>query len=129
MKGDDIAERLLDFSAQILALTAALPPTAVGKRVGRQLLRAGRSGGANDEEARCAESRADRWPWPPRCPPPRTRSWWRRKSCAASPSTRRRLIERARLSRQAHLTALVTEGNELLAIQEASARTARERAA
>ena len=40
-----------------------------------------------------------------------------------------RLIERARLSRQAHLTALVTEGNELLAILKASARTARERAA
>ena len=118
MKGADIAERLLDFSAQILALIAGLPPTAVGKHVGRQLLRAGTSGGANYEEARCAESRAD----------------FAHKVLVAAKELREsvywlRLIERARLSRQAHLTALVTEGSELLAILKASARTARERAA
>ena len=52
MKGDDIAGRLLGFVGD-------LPQTYVGKHVSRQLTRSSTAGGANSEEARCAESRAD----------------------------------------------------------------------
>ncbi len=59
MKGDDLANRLLDFAVRVIRLIDALPKTAVGKQVGGQLIRAGTSAGANYEEARGAESRAD----------------------------------------------------------------------
>ena len=59
MKGDDIANRLLEFSAQVLRVVSELPNDAAAKHVARQLTRAGTSGGANYEEARGAESRAD----------------------------------------------------------------------
>ena len=59
MKGDDIASRLLEFAARILDVIAGLPQTVLGKHIARQLTRAATSGGANYEEARGAESRAD----------------------------------------------------------------------
>ncbi len=59
MKGDDIAERLIDFAVRIIILVKALPKTAVAKHIGGQLLRSGTSAGANYEEARGAESKAD----------------------------------------------------------------------
>jgi four helix bundle protein len=59
VKGDDIAERLLDFGARVIRLADALPKRLAGKHVGAQLLRCGTSAGANYEEGRGAESRAD----------------------------------------------------------------------
>ena len=59
MKGDDIAERLIDFSVRVIALAEALSDTRSGKHVCGQLLRCGTSAGANYEEGRGAESRAD----------------------------------------------------------------------
>ncbi len=59
MKGDDIAERLLDFAVRVLRLVQALPNTLAGKHISGQLLRCGTSAGANYEEARGGESRAD----------------------------------------------------------------------
>lgn len=59
MKGDDIAERLIDFGVRIITIVNALPKTIVGRHVGGQLLRSGTSAGANYEEARGAESKAD----------------------------------------------------------------------
>jgi four helix bundle protein len=59
MKGDDLADRLLDFAVRTIKLVAALPKTTTGKHIGRQFLRAGTSVGANYEEGRAAESRAD----------------------------------------------------------------------
>src|SRR5438270_7506674 len=59
MKGDDISERLLNFAVRILHLVQALPNTRPGAHISGQLLRAGTSAGANYEEARGAESRAD----------------------------------------------------------------------
>lgn len=59
MKGDNIAERLLDFGVRIITLVNALPKTIVGRHIGGQLLRSGTSAGANYEEARGAESKAD----------------------------------------------------------------------
>jgi len=59
MKGDDIAERLLDFSARIVKLANALPKSTVGMHVCGQIVRSGTSAGANYEEARGAESKSD----------------------------------------------------------------------
>jgi len=59
MKGDDIAERLLEFAARIVKLGGALPQSTVGKHICLQLIRSGTSLGANYEEARGAESKAD----------------------------------------------------------------------
>ena len=59
MKGEDISDRLVDFSVRIIRLVNALPKNLVGKHVSGQLLRSGTSPGANYEEARGAESPAD----------------------------------------------------------------------
>ncbi|MCK5271018.1 MAG: four helix bundle protein [Sedimentisphaerales bacterium] len=59
MKGDDLSERLLDFSIRIIKLSEALPKTAIGKHIYLQIIRSSTSAGANYEEARAAESKAD----------------------------------------------------------------------
>ena len=59
MKGEDISDRLVDFSVRIIRLVNALPKNLIGKHVAGQLLRSGTSPGANYEEARGAESSAD----------------------------------------------------------------------
>ena len=59
MKGDDIADRLVQLAVKVIRVVDALPDTATGKHVAGQLLRAGTSPGANYEEARGAESRRD----------------------------------------------------------------------
>ncbi len=59
MKGDDISDRLLEFAVRIIKLVDALPNTLVGRHIGGQVLRSGTSPGANYEEARGAESKAD----------------------------------------------------------------------
>ncbi|HEC68918.1 MAG TPA: four helix bundle protein [Candidatus Omnitrophica bacterium] len=58
-KGDELAERLLDFAAQIIKFVNTLPKTIIGRYIGGQLLRSGTSPGSNYEEGRGAESRAD----------------------------------------------------------------------
>ncbi len=55
----ELDERLLRYAARVVRLVTALPNTLVGRRIGDQLLRSGTSVGANYEEARGAESRAD----------------------------------------------------------------------
>lgn len=59
MKGDDLAERMLDYAVRVMRLIEALPRSHTGKHVASQLLRAATSAGANYEEARGAESKAD----------------------------------------------------------------------
>src|SRR5262245_59534717 len=59
MKGDDISDRLLDMAARIMRLVQALPKSIGGRHVAAQVLRSGTSAGANYEEARGGESRAD----------------------------------------------------------------------
>ena len=56
---NDLAERLLSYGANVIALVEALPKTIAGNRIGDQLLRSGTSVGANYEEAQAAESRND----------------------------------------------------------------------
>jgi four helix bundle protein len=59
MKGEDIAARLRLFAAGAVQLCRALPDDSAARHIARQLLRAATGGGANYEEARGAESRAD----------------------------------------------------------------------
>ena len=59
MKGDNISLRLEKFAVHVLAVVKALPKGAEGKHISMQLLRCGTSPGANYEEARGAESKAD----------------------------------------------------------------------
>lgn len=55
----DLCERLLTFSARVIRLLDDLPTTKAGREVEGQLVRAAMSVGANYEEARGADSRAD----------------------------------------------------------------------
>lgn len=54
-----IQERCYGFALRVLRLTAALPRSVAGSVIGRQVLRSGTSVGANCEEAKAAQSRAD----------------------------------------------------------------------
>ena len=58
-KANQISERLLDYGVAIIKICARLNKTVIGKHIGNQLLRSGTSVGANYEEARGAQSRAD----------------------------------------------------------------------
>jgi four helix bundle protein len=116
-KGDDIAERLLDVAAAVLRLLPALRKHPAARRVVEQLERCAPAGGANYEEARGAESRAD----------------FVHKVRVALKEVREtrywlRLAQRAALlDSPATLATLVDETNQLVAILTASAKTARTR--
>lgn len=58
-KTNQLSDRLLDFAANMIKITDALPQTVAGRHIGGQLIRAGTSGGSNYEEACGAESRSD----------------------------------------------------------------------
>ncbi len=55
----EIVSRTAKFADRIIQLCLALPNHCVGWEIGRQLVRAGMSVGANVEEAQAAESKAD----------------------------------------------------------------------
>jgi len=59
MNADDLSERPLDFAVRIMDLVEALPQKKTANHCAKQLLRSGTSPGANYEEARAAESKAD----------------------------------------------------------------------
>jgi four helix bundle protein len=59
MKGDELADRLLDFAVRIIELSARLPKNPAGRHIASQIVQAGTSVGAHYEEARGAESKAD----------------------------------------------------------------------
>jgi four helix bundle protein len=114
MKGDDIARRLLSFAVRVLRLVRMLRPDAVGRHVARQLLRSATAGGANYEESRSAESRAD----------------FAHKVSIAAKELREsrywlRLISEADLASAEALGPLTTEAGELLGILTTSANTAK----
>ncbi|MBI5473518.1 MAG: four helix bundle protein [Ignavibacteriae bacterium] len=58
-KGDDIQERLIDFSVAVINLCGTLPDTQAGRHLAGQLLRCGTSPAPNYGEARGAESKND----------------------------------------------------------------------
>jgi four helix bundle protein len=113
MKGDDISERLLDFAVRVLRLVNTLPKSMVGRHVGAQLMRCGTSGGANYEEGRGAESRADFIHKLGVCwKETRESSYWLR------------LIHRSALVKPSLVEDLIQEASELSAILAKSLKTA-----
>jgi four helix bundle protein len=114
--GANIAERLLAFGLVVLRLGSKLPRDSAGRHVAMQLIRSATGSGANYEEARAAESRAD----------------FIHKVGIAAKEAREACYWLGLVQRSgwlaADLRALVREANELSAILGASARTARSRA-
>jgi four helix bundle protein len=113
-RGGDIAERLLALSVAVVGLGEALPKRAMTRHIGLQVVRSVTSAGANYEEARHAESRAD---------------FVHKVGMAAKELGETlywlRLIDR--LPRMPSVTLVIGECDELVAILVASARTARSR--
>jgi four helix bundle protein len=58
-RGDELAERLIDFAARIGKVVDALPDTRMGRHVASQLVRCGTAAAPNYAEACGAESRKD----------------------------------------------------------------------
>ena len=56
---NDLSDRLLDFTVEVIKVVNALPETVPGRHIAKQMTRAGTSCGANYEEACGAESRPD----------------------------------------------------------------------
>jgi four helix bundle protein len=59
MNAEELADRLLDFNEKIIKIWPSLQISYIGRHIFGQLFRASSSSGANYEEARGAESRAD----------------------------------------------------------------------
>src|SRR5574337_237868 len=116
MKGENIATRLRVFGAGVVRLCRRLPDDTAAKHIARQLERAATGGGANYEEARGAESRAD----------------FIHKVGIANKELREalywlRLTEEAGLVVASDLAMLIGEADELVAILTASIKTAKQR--
>jgi four helix bundle protein len=58
-KANQISERFLAYAVEIVKITTLLRKTATGREIAGQLVRSGTSAGANYEESRGAQSRAD----------------------------------------------------------------------
>lgn len=113
MKGDDLADRLLDFSVTVLRVVSCLAKTPQGRHVAKQLTRSGTASGAHYDEARGAESRAD----------------FVHKIRIAAKEMREshywlRVIGRAGMAPKLDLSHAVSEAHQLVAILTASAKTA-----
>ena len=113
MKGDDIADRLIGYGASVARVVATLPQDRAGKHIADQLFRSATSGGANDEEARSAQSRRD----------------FVHKVSLAAKEMRESLywlglVERAQLAPSCAIPPLLAEGGALVAILMSSAKTA-----
>jgi four helix bundle protein len=113
-KGDDISERLIDYAVRIIHVSRALPKDEVGKHISGQVMRAGTGAGANYEEGRGAESRAD-------FVHKVGVSWKEAKESLFW----LKVIHRAKLIKPDRLTGIIQESNELCAILASSRSTAR----
>jgi four helix bundle protein len=113
MKGDDLARRLMEFSIAAIRIARPLATRFEGRHVAHQLLRSATASGANYEEARGAESRAD----------------FVHKIRLSGKEMREsyywlQLTHYAGLLPGADLTTLIGEARELVAILASSANTA-----
>lgn len=116
MKGDNIADRLLDLAVACLNLAAGIETSSIGKHIARQVTRSSTSGGANYEEARSAESPAD----------------FAHKAAVAGKEVGEtvywlRVTRKAGLETTIDLDRWIDEGQQLVRILGKSARTARSR--
>lgn len=103
--GKEISGRLLDFATAVLALSNRMGRTASSRYLANQLVRAACSAGANYQESRGAESRAD----------------FVHKMHIVLKELREAhywlmLVERSRLVTGDVVSSLVTEANELVSI-------------
>lgn len=57
MKGENIAQRLLEFANQVLHIVSKFPRNFAANHIAKQLVRSSTGSGSNYEEARGAESR------------------------------------------------------------------------
>ena len=114
MTTQELKKRTFQFGVRVITAVEALPKSQTGQILGRQLLRAGTSVGANYRAAARARSQADfvakLGVVEEECD---ESAYWMEMILA------RKLIKPKRLSR------LLTEANELLAITVASIKTAR----
>ena len=59
LRGQEIAERLMNLGVAAMRITTRLPKNPASRHLTLQLFRSATGAGANHEEARAAESRAD----------------------------------------------------------------------
>jgi four helix bundle protein len=113
--GGDIAQRLMKLGVAVLKVAERLPKSPMGRHVGFQLVRAATGAGANYEEARAAEGRAD----------------FAHKVGVAAKEMRESVYWIDLIHHSGWISAaldnIVREAHELAAILGASARTARSR--
>lgn len=114
MKGDNIAERLVNFSVAVIGLVSSLPKNNSGWHLGKQLVRSATGGGSNYEEARGSESRAD---------------FIHKLSIAAKELRETKywlnVIEKSKLGNHEEVRKLISEAAELTAILTTSIKTAK----
>ncbi len=111
-KGDDIEERLIDFGVRIIKLANQLPKDRAGGHLSGQILRSGSSPAAHYAEARGAESTND--------------FIHKLKLCLKELNETRvwlKMIIRSEMQSGEKMTNILTEGDELCRIINASIKT------
>jgi four helix bundle protein len=114
MTTQELKNRTFEFGIRVISAVEALPKTETARILGRQLLRAGTSVGANYRAAARARSQADFI----------SKLGVVEEECDESAYWMEVIIARKLLTR-AQLKKIVAEANELLAITVASIKTAR----
>ena len=114
MTTKELKERTFKFGSRIITAVEALPKTETAKILGRQLLRAGTSVGANYRAAARARSRPDFI----------AKLGMVEEECDETVYWMELILER-RLLKRAQLQKLLVEADELLSITVASIKTAR----
>ena len=114
MTTQELKKRTFEFGSRVIAAVEALPKTETGRILGRQLLRAGTSVGANYRAAARARSRADFV----------AKLGVVEEECDESAYWMEMIIDR-KLLKPRRVNDLVAAANELLAITVASIKTAR----
>ena len=113
-QANEIEDRLIDFAVRIINVADALPSSAAGKHIARQLLRSGTSPAPNCAEARGAESNAN---------------FVHKLKIALKElnesSVWLRMVCRAKLMNPELLNDLIDENQQLCRILNASAKTAK----
>jgi four helix bundle protein len=116
MTTQELKNRTFEFGVRVISAVEALPKTETARILGRKLLRAGTSVGANYRAAARARSQADFI----------SKLGVVEEECDESAYWMEVIIAR-KLLRRAQLKSLLAEANELLAITVASIKTARRR--
>ena len=116
MTAQELKNRTFEFGVRVITAVEALPKTETAKILGRQLLRAGTSVGANYRAAARARSQADFI----------SKLGLVEEESDESAYWTEVIIAR-KLLRRAQVKSLLAEANELLAITVASIKTARRR--